>query len=172
MTVPSPPLGRAWQVTHWTKSSPPVSNPSRPRSGSAPSRSGGREPSSCRLGLGGFAIEARNDRIAAISSGVPSASAPSSDGNAWSKAAKLWRSPRQWNGAFPSSPVRVCVVIGPFMGWKSSHSPIGRSRLQTWSKAFISPEGSPRSQASWSMRPSTWQLPQEAWPRPDVRWVS
>ena len=54
------------------------------------------------------------------------------------------RSPRQCIGPALAIPRRLCVVIGPFIGWN------------VW---FVTvPNGSPRSQASPSKSPEMWQL--------------
>jgi len=42
---------------------------------------------------------------------------PSSDWNAGLNALMSARSPRQCSSAVPGSPRRLCVTIGPFIGW-------------------------------------------------------
>ena len=83
-------------------------------------------------------------------------------------------SPRQWNGSLPMMPCRVCVVIGPFIGCHAMQpgpAPPGGT-WQVSSNTCMAPAGSPRSQPSRSLRPSTWQVAQLVWPRPEVRRVS
>ena len=69
----------------------------------------------------------------------------------------------------------VCVVIGPFIGWNFLNPVLrpGTPPPLFWSRAsFMSPLGSPRSQASRSVRESTWHEAQAIWPRPEFLWVS
>ena len=124
-----------------------------------------------RLGFGGNRIEATNCEKADISAGVSVASSPLRPMNAPLNAESPSRSPRQCSGSAPMMPTSVCVVMGPFIGCQFEQPP-ARPKLQFWLNVFMAPLGSPRSHAMKSSLPSMWQLPQEAWPRPLVRWVS
>ena len=77
------------------------------------------------------------------------------------------RSPRQCIAPLPSRPRRVCVVMGPFIGWKSVTLPVPligagslntpevtpMARLMGIGLAVTSASGLPRSQARSSMSP-------------------
>ncbi len=74
------------------------------------------------------------------------------------------RSPRQCIGPWLAMPRRLCVAIGPFIGWK-----IGLMGLPLTSSSALangpgsvmtSASGLPRSQARESKSPNTWQLAQ------------
>jgi len=89
------------------------------------------------------------------------------------KAWKFDRSPRQCSGFEAASPLNVCVVIGPFMGWKLRPSgEVAESRKSVSNGAgwvgivSITPVGSPRSLAMPSVSPSTWQDAQLMAPAP------
>ncbi len=82
-------------------------------------------------------------------------------------------------------PRRVCVVIGPFIGWKSSTLPVpfmlprklnsslpatmARSspRLTSSGLRVTTSSGLPRSQARLSKSPKMWQLAHDASPLPE-----
>src|SRR5439155_26495243 len=76
------------------------------------------------------------------------------------------RSPRQCIGPALAIPRRLCVVIGPFIGWNVWFDEI-------WSRngfgLFVTvPNGSPRSQASPSKSPEMWQLAHALSPLADL----
>jgi hypothetical protein len=79
------------------------------------------------------------------------------------------RSPRQCIEPAPAMPRRLCVVIGPFSGWKSRFG-IGMRK----GMGFVSTtsSGLPRSQARLSKSPKTWQLEHDASPLLDVATAS
>jgi hypothetical protein len=72
------------------------------------------------------------------------------------------RSPRQCIGPWLAMPRRLCVVIGPFMGWFGVSGKNGRNgtlnRLSGMGSGL--PLGSPRSHARLSWPPKMWQLAQ------------
>ena len=67
-------------------------------------------------------------------------------------------------------PRRLCVVIGPFIGWKSGLGMIVGSTGMVNGPGFftIEPSGLPRSQARLSKSPKMWQLAQAESPCDDV----
>ena len=138
-------------------------------------RSVGRLLSGPRNGFGGNATVARKASNSSMSAGVGGASSPWRSTKARAKSCRLSLSPRQCRGSLPMMSCRVCVVIGPFMGWKSSKPTLSPGipipRLSPLSGSMGS-AGSPRSQASRSVRESTWQDAHETWPSPEVAWVS
>src|SRR4030095_11265742 len=68
-------------------------------------------------------------------------------------------------------PRSVCVVIGPFIGWKVV---VGGMAVVADGCVLVvtTSSGLPRSQARLSRSPNTWQLEQEASPLPEVRAAS
>jgi len=54
-------------------------------------------------------------------------------------------------------PRRLCVVIGPFIGWKTG-LPLGFGTRNGFGLFTTVPKGSPRSQARLSKSPKMWQL--------------
>src|SRR5262245_65400851 len=99
------------------------------------------------------------------------------------------RSPRWCIGPLCSMPRRVCVVIGPFSGWKSmAEEPLPSTSAglpgvaplkgKTFTNGLLfritapSGEGAPRSHASESKSEKTWHEPQDASPFDDDKRVS
>src|SRR5690242_10542865 len=100
------------------------------------------------------------------------------------------RSPRQCIAPELRMPRRVCVVNGPFIGWKSlglseplifvetPDWPIGISSESRLPKLIgmvllvTDTSGLPRSQARSSISPKMWQLEHDASPLPEKRVVS
>lgn len=113
-------------------------------------------------------MEATNAESFCMSPAESSASAPIRPVKATLNSLRSAFSPRQWKGSVPMMPCRVCVTIGPFIGCQAMQVCVRQSS----SNACIAPAGFPRSHAKWSVRPSTWQDAQLAWPRPEVRCVS
>ena len=64
------------------------------------------------------------------------------------------RSPRQCIGPLFAMPRRVCVVIGPLIGWKFAGQP--KSNSNTLLSGIWLSSGLPRSQARLSKSPNTW----------------
>ena len=79
-----------------------------------------------------------------------------------------FRSPRQCMAPAPIIPRRLCVVMGPFMGWKSSSEPPWTDTAGI-GLSSTAPPGSPRSHARLSKSPKMWQLAQAESPWPDRR---
>src|SRR3990172_996334 len=75
------------------------------------------------------------------------------------------RSPRQCIPPWVPSPRSVCVVIGPFIGWKVAAG--GSTDDDGCVLLDVASSGLPRSQARLSKSPKTWQLEQEASPLPE-----
>jgi hypothetical protein len=75
------------------------------------------------------------------------------------------RSPRQCIGPAVIMPRRLCVVIGPFNGWKGRPEPM-RNGLGFGAVAVAL--ASPRSQARLSKSPKMWQLAQAESPCAEV----
>src|ERR1700694_1295624 len=104
------------------------------------------------------------------------------ESNASTPKAPLERSPRQCMAPEFTMPRKVCVVMGPFMGWKSSVLPVPlmepRKLNNTLPRVIevLSPKlmgigfflttssGLPRSQAISSLSPKMWQLAHVASP--------
>src|SRR5260370_27729804 len=97
----------------------------------------------------------------------------------------LDRSPRQCMAPENFKPRKVCVVMGPFIGWKTLIAPVPLIAPGKLNNTFpsvieaLSPKlmgigfavtalsGFPRSHARSSMSPKAWQLAHEASPFPE-----
>jgi hypothetical protein len=87
------------------------------------------------------------------------------------------RSPRQCIGPWLAIPRRLCVVIGPSIGWNTGSIiwpviRLSRALENGPGSASISPSGLPRSQARLSRSPNTWQVAHDESPRLDDREAS
>jgi hypothetical protein len=91
---------------------------------------------------------------------------PISESNAGLNAWKFARSPRQWSGFVALTPRSVCVVIGPFIGWKLARPMLNGNGCPAGAACSV-PAGSPRSHARPSMSPSTWHEAQDMVPLPE-----
>jgi len=101
----------------------------------------------------------RSRSIAASRSRIRFSTAGSSGSASGSPPFTPFRTPRQCIGPAPRIPRRLCVTMGPFIGWKSGIGPC-RAGMATRRTGLFSivPAGSPRSHAMSSMSANRWQL--------------
>src|SRR5262249_33755344 len=167
------------------------------------------EPSKLAIGLGGSWSWSANVANACMSPGEIWPSRPSKPTNATLNFRNPWlgsidavasgcgsqlrvrllpvppeRSPRQCMGPSCAMPRRVCVVIGPFSGWKSmlvmplESTTAGPVVPTIFTNGLLfritapSGDGAPRSQASESKSANTWHTPHDASPFDELKWVS
>ncbi len=176
---PSVPKKPSRGDSEWQPTQLNVPSVTRPKKRSRPACCAGESvPSSARCGFGGGTIWSANvvnRRMSASAIGPPrpsrlsnatlnASNACSADSASPSDRFPPVRSPRQCIGPWRERPRSVCVVIGPFSGW----NPCGSPEWMGFGFGATVASGLPRSHASPSWSPKTWQPAHAASPLLDV----